>query len=123
MRRKCPDLSACVKKSVCKAPKFNFSVYKLLLYLIVLEILYNVSKRDHIYELQPWEENAGILKNVDMYNISVVLCFFSSITNHLVGIKHQTIRKLKNAIGKTVNILRTDIIGKEYCLKIFDEEV
>ena len=30
------------------------------------------------------------------------------------------VQKLKNAIGKTVNILKTDIIGKEYCIKILD---
>lgn len=71
--------------------------------------------------LEPWEEARGEVQNIEMKNESVFLKFTGGTVIQLTTPSEEIARELMDAVGKKVNVLRTDIIGKEYCLKISEE--
>lgn len=81
----------------------------------------NIIKDQEIHRLCAWEEAAGRLQSVDIDGRLVILSFRSGMKISLVGPEQDLVKKLENAIGETVNVLRTDITDKEYCIKIFND--
>jgi hypothetical protein len=71
--------------------------------------------------LEPWEEACGEVQNIEIENESVFLKFTGGTIINLTMPSEEIVKRLTDAVGKKVNILRTDIIGKEYCLKISEE--
>ena len=71
--------------------------------------------------LEPWEEARGEVQNIEMENESVFLKFTGGTIINLTAPSEEIVKRLTDAVGKKASILRTDIIGKEYCLKISEE--
>jgi len=92
-------------------------------YFILLMLFSDVLNKNYIHELKPWEECAGKLLNITQVNNLIILSFNSGINICFIGTDSELINKLKESVGKTISILKTDIVGKEYLLKIFGEEV
>ena len=69
--------------------------------------------------LEPWEEAHGKLEEIKEIEEGLILCM--SFGN--VCIKDKSlIEKLKELKGKKIAILRTDIEGREYLVRVADEK-
>jgi hypothetical protein len=95
----------------------------LFIFCLILKIITDVIKKDYIYDLSPWQECAGELIGVTHENNSTVISFTNKMQVRCNGISEELIGKLNNSVGKTVNILKTDIFGREYCIKIFENSL
>ncbi len=81
----------------------------------------SVNETKRTYVLKPWDEVRGKIQNLEIKNKSAILRFFGGTIINLGMTTVEIQKKLMNAIGKKVHILRTDIVNKEYCIKIFEE--
>ncbi|MBC7129354.1 MAG: hypothetical protein H5T45_06465 [Thermoplasmatales archaeon] len=74
---------------------------------------------DELRYLEPWEEAHGKLEEIKETEKGLILCM--SFGN--VCIKDKSlIEKLKELKGKKIAILRTDIEGKEYLVRVAEEK-
>ena len=75
---------------------------------------------DYIMQLAVFEEVGGMLEKVWEHNDRVIISFVDKRKYQLPHTDVSLHNKLKNSIGKTINIFRTDVPGQEYFLKIIE---
>jgi hypothetical protein len=97
--------------------------FSLFILCLILNIITDNVKKDYIYDLKPWQECAGELISVIHENNSTIISFTNKMQVRCYGLSEEILDKLKNSIGKTVNILKTDVFQKEYCIKIFENSL
>ena len=74
--------------------------------------------KDFVFQLHVYEEIGGKLKKIWENHDRVILCFDDMRKYELPQADITIKQKLKDSVGKTVNILRTDIPGQQYFIKI-----
>lgn len=67
--------------------------------------------------LKPWEEIVGRLEEIEEADEEII----ANISGYRVVLPKYMKRKLSKCHGKRIGILRTDIEGKEYLLRVEDE--
>ena len=73
------------------------------------------------YTLKHWEEARGKVKDIEEKNNLILLEFVGGTKIKINTPSEEVANMLMNSICKNVQILRTDIMDKEYCVKIFEE--
>ena len=74
------------------------------------------------HNLQDWEEVAGKLQRFEESKGIISLQFSNGINIKTFETNKDIIKKLKGSLGKTVNILKTDIPRKRHCITIIENK-